>query len=77
MPVNQKRELEDILKWGWQGLALNVQRQDQHLAISLDRGEAGPIGIVAVPESYAPRYLSIQEDTIFNAARRWWRRFRL
>lgn len=76
MPVNHKRELEDILKWGWQGLALHVQRQDQHLTISLDRSEAGPIGIVAVPESYASRYLSLQEDTIFNAARRWWHRFK-
>lgn len=76
IPVNRGEELTSVLKWSWQGLYLNVLRNNQPLNIKLSRPSTGPVGLIPVPDDNTPRYLAFQEDTIFLTVRRWWRRLK-
>lgn len=76
IPVNQREELVNILKWSWQGLRLSIRRDNQSLSISLGRQSNNPIGLIPVPDDNTSRYLAFQDDTIFLMARRWWRRLK-
>lgn len=76
MPVNTQDELTNILQWAWQSLHLLILRDKKLLTLTLDRRRTGPVGIVAVPEENASRYLLLQEDTIFLMARGWWHRLK-
>jgi len=76
IPVNRGEELTNLLKWAWQGMYLNILRNGQPLSIRLVRHNTGPVGLIPVPDDNTPRYLAFQEDTIFLAFRRWWRRLK-
>lgn len=76
IPVNRGEELTNILKWSWQGLCLNILRNNKPLSIRLGRRNSGPAGLIPVPDDNTPRYLAFQDDTIFLTVRRWWRRLK-
>ncbi len=76
IPVNRREELINVLKWSWQGISLNILRNGRPLSIRMIRPRAGQVGLIPVPDYNTPRYLAFQEDTIFLAFRRLWRRLK-
>jgi hypothetical protein len=74
--TNHFSTLQDLLGCGWQEMVVEIKRGKNVFKLPLHRSPDQDLGIIPVPENYAPRYLTVSDDGIFSIARRIWRRIK-
>lgn len=75
-PVNQFNDIQNLSSNSSGSISLEIKRGTDLFTLSMRIIQNEDLGIIPVPDTHAPYYLSVSRDNIFSIAARIWQRIR-